>query len=111
MRDLAEVIDRWRSDAAALRRNGFSAEAATLERCASETAESNASEWLTWLSEQEALDRSARSPDFFRVRRSAWEADGYAKRVGRRWFYRRCIVPRSRLSSIQRAEAAQEMAG
>ena len=52
-----------------------------------------------------------RVDDYLRARRDQWAVDGLARKDGRRWFYRRAIVPRSRLSGIQRAEAAMERAG
>lgn len=111
MSDLEAIVRGWMADAEALRRHGQADLADILDRCAADVRGSNAVEWMTWLSEQQALDRSAKSADYFRARRVQWETDGYAMRAGRRWFYRRCVVPRSRLSSIQRAEAAMEKAG
>jgi hypothetical protein len=105
---LEDVLAQWRTDAAVLRRHGNVAQAALLERCADD-AEASAPDWLTWLTETQALDRSAKSPDYFRARREAWRIDGYARQVGRRWQYRRCIVPRTRLASIVRAEAAEDV--
>jgi len=109
-RDYAQVLADARRDADVLKRHGEPRTAdALLMLCAN--VEESVSYHLAWLSETEALARSAKSVDYFRARRDQWVLDGLAKKDGRRWFYRRCIVPRSRLSGLQRAEAAMERAG
>ena len=109
-RDLAQVLADARGDAAVLRRHGDGRTAdALLALCAG--VEESAADWLKWISETEALSRSAKSVDYFRDRRAQWALDGLAKKEGRRWSYRRCIVPRRRLAGLQRAEAAMERAG
>ena len=108
--DLATVLERAHADAATLRRHGDVRLADSIELLCAQVAEA-ADDWLSWLSEQQAIDRSAKAHDYFRARRTQWELDGLARREGRRWYYRRCIVPRSRLSSVQRNAAAMERAG
>lgn len=107
---LEQILAETRSDANALRRCGDRRLADVMETICG-NVEASAADWLTWLSETEALSRSGKSLDYLRARRDQWAVDGLARKDGRRWFYRRAIVPRSRLSGIQRAEAAMERAG
>lgn len=108
MKTPEQILADAREEAAILRRNGHTAQAVSVERvCEAFSSSPLVADLLTWMSEQSALERSAKSADYFRDRRVQWEIDGYAKREGRKWFYRRCVVPRSRLSSIQRTEAAR----
>jgi hypothetical protein len=103
MSDLGIVIDRWLTDAAALRRNGEPAKAALLERCAEETRDA-AHEWLTWLSEAEAALRSGRSVEWLRGRYRDWQPQGHARQVGRATrIYRAAVVPRR--AALERAAA------
>ena len=48
MADLEDVLARWKSDAAVLRRNDVKANATVLERCHHEV-ELAAADYLTWL--------------------------------------------------------------
>lgn len=105
---LERVLTTAKDDAAALRRRGDARTAQVLDDLCGAVAEA-AADWLAWLSESEATLRSGKSVDYFRDRRIQWEIDGLAKKEGRRWFYRRCIVPRSRLSSVQRKEALERV--
>jgi hypothetical protein len=92
-RDLEGVIAGWRLDADALRRCGEPGKAAILDRCAKE-ATAGAEDWLTWLSETEALLRCKRSIDFLRARFPMWERQGHARLVRRGVRqYRRAVVP------------------
>lgn len=107
---LDQVLADFREDATVLRANGHGTQAQTLERVLDAVREA-AADWLAWLSETEAQLRSGRGPDYFRTRRQIWADDGLAEqRNGRRWFYRRVIVPRRKLSSIASAEAVREQA-
>lgn len=109
MTDLDTVLARWRTDAAALRRNGEPAKAAVLERCAEET-ETAAAEWLTWLSEEEAAIRSGRSVTWLRARYRDWQPQGHARQVGRAVrIYRAAVVPR-RLALVRAADMGREAA-
>lgn len=77
--DLADVLACVRSDAAVLRRHSDARLADALEDLCAEV-EAAATDWLTWLSETEALARSAKSTDFFRARRGQWLIDGLARK-------------------------------
>ena len=103
MTDLADVIASWRADAIVLRRNGQALLAKRLDDCA-EAVEQSAAEWLTWLSESDAMLRSGRSRDWLRAQFSAWEREGHATLQGRNRMYRAVIVPRSH--SVNRARQA-----
>jgi hypothetical protein len=108
-RDLQQVIADWRGDAAVLRRAGHAPEASLRERMADEVAEA-AHEFLTWLSETDAMLQSGRSREWLRSRFPEWERAGHARSAGRGVRqYRAMIVPR-REAVQQAAEAGREAA-
>jgi len=91
--DLDLTIRRWRDDASTLRRHGNVALAETLDRCAIE-AERSAEQWLTWLTEADAVLQSGRSAKWLRSRFTGWNQMGHARQVGRgKRIYRQAIVP------------------
>lgn len=104
MKPLEIVIGDFREEAATLRRNGHASQADSLDRCLDEVSIA-ARDFLEWISEGEAMLRSGRGLDYLRSRRATWEEDGLAKKVGRRWWYRRCVIERRKFTSITRAEA------
>lgn len=91
--DLAQTIADWRGDAAVLRRRGIHTEAEILERCAAQ-AQRAAQEYLTLLSESEAVLFSGQTSRWLRARFAALEARGNAVRRGRSRYYRQCALPR-----------------
>lgn len=108
-RDLQQVITDWRGDAAVLRRAGHTADAALREKMADEVAEA-AHEYLTWLSETDAMLQSGRSREWLRSRFPEWERAGHAKAASRGVRqYRAMIVPR-RAAVQEAAEAGREAA-
>jgi hypothetical protein len=108
MHDLADRISTFRTDAATLRRNGHAAQAASIERVVDGFAgHPIVTDLLTFISEGEAQLRSGMGVDALRKRFPQWAEDGLAELRGRRRFYCRLIVPRRKLNSIVRAEAAR----
>ena len=95
MAELEEVLARWRSDAAVLRRNDVKANASVLERCIHDV-ESAAMDYLTWLTEEQAMAKSGRSREWLQKRWDAWRTDGNANldRNQKRRLYRSCVIPR-----------------
>lgn len=91
--DLALILADLRSDAAVLRRSGHKSEADMCERIASDVAGA-AEEWITFLSEADAIIRSGRSKGWLRGRFAEWERDGHARLVGKVRQYRQAIIPR-----------------
>lgn len=91
--DLAQLIADWRADAAVLRRRGVTTEAQILERCADQT-EAAAVEYLTLLTESEAILFSGQTSRWLRSRFPAWESRGNALRRGRTRYYRQLALPR-----------------
>ncbi len=76
---------------------------------ADEVAEA-AHEYLTWLSETDAMLQSGRSREWLRSRFPEWERAGHARSAGRGVRqYRAMIVPR-RAAVQQAAEAGREAA-
>ena len=107
---LNQVLADFREEAAILHANGVPAQAQTLIRVLDAVSHA-AVDYLSWLSEGEAQLRSGKGATFFRAHRQVWAEEGLAEqRSGRRWFYRRVIVPRRKLSSIAREEAVREVA-
>lgn len=102
MDDLAHIVAGWRGEAAVLKKHKQHALAAQLEQCADDV-ESAAADWLTWLSESDAMIRSGKSRDWLRVHFSEWEREGHARLHGRERRYRRVIVPVKRTLSHARA--------
>ncbi|MCO4101088.1 MAG: hypothetical protein HEQ38_17175 [Gemmatimonas sp.] len=103
-RDLQHVLSAWREDAAVLRRAGHTSEAALRERMADEVAHA-AHDYLTWLSETDAMLQSGRSREWLRSRFPEWERAGHAKSAARGVRqYRAMIVPRR--AAVQEAAAA-----
>jgi hypothetical protein len=101
---LERVLADFREDAAVLRRRGHASQADTIESVCNAVRDA-AIDFVTWISEGEAMMRSGRGADYFRSRRQLWSEDGLAEQRGRTWYYRRCVVERRKLASITRAEA------
>lgn len=99
--DLTQVLSVWRAEASVLKKHKQHALASQLDRCADDVEEA-ASDWLTWLSESDAMIRSGKSRDWLRGHFSEWERDGHAKLHGRERRYRRVIVPVKRTLSQAR---------
>lgn len=110
-RSIEDVISDLRGEAATLRRNGHAAQAASMERVLDElTSHPLMRDVLTWLDEGAAQSRSAKGVDFLRGKFGQWAEDRLAEQRGRRRYYRRIAIPRRKLESIQRAEAARDVA-
>lgn len=93
-RTLEQVLADLRGDAAVLRRNGHVHDAELLERTCDQVAEA-AHEYVTHLSEGEAMLRSSHSREWLRSRFPEWEAQGNAWRDPRGVrTYRMLVVPR-----------------
>ena len=91
-RNLEQVLADARGDAAVLRRRGDQRTAAALESICDEVRDA-AADYLTWLSEDQAMLRSNHREAWFRRRRAEWLASHNARQVGRRWQYRALVVP------------------
>lgn len=89
---LEQILADEREQAAILRRNGHAHDAGLIERVCDAVGQA-AEEYLRWLSEEDAMTRSDKSRDWLRSRFSAWEAEGHARRNGRKREYRMLIVP------------------
>lgn len=92
LESLEDVLADERGQAAVLRHNGHGAEAEKIERVCERVARAMA-EYLTWLSEDDAMLRSGKPAAFFRRQFPEWEAVGDAKKVGRRRYYRASRIP------------------
>jgi hypothetical protein len=100
---LEQVLADERGQAQVLRHNGHKAEAEIIERVCDRVG-SAAEEYLRFLWEDDAMLRSNRARDWFRSRFAEWEAEGNARKVGNRRYYRMLIVPRRANLSAAREE-------
>lgn len=102
---LERVLQRASEDARVLKEHGHTDQAASIERVVAGVRIA-AHDYLTWLSEADAVAHSRRSVDWLRARRNVWEEDGLAEKRGRHWFYRLIVLPKARRNP--RLEAASE---
>jgi len=110
MTRLEEVLADHRGQAAVLRHNGHPIQAASVEAVCDAVAASMV-DYLTLLTEEQAMSRSGRGTDFLRSRFPAWESAGLAFREGRRRQYRALIVPPRPNLDAARAEAMRDARG
>jgi hypothetical protein len=104
---LEQVLADAEGEAQLLRKHGHERQAEVLERlCA--TVKAAARDYLTWLTEAEAELKSGHGTGWLRYRFARWEAQGLAKKDGRRRLYRSIIVPQRR--NIEAARAAAKRA-
>lgn len=88
----AKLLDEWRRDADVLARRGDEKQAKVLLECAQQAAEV-ASEFLTPLTEAQALTRSGWPKHKLSWWFGKWKRDGYAWEEGDQRFYVACVVP------------------
>jgi hypothetical protein len=74
-----------------LRSEGHPVEAASIERV-TEEVRTALGEYLTWLSESDAVLYTNRSAEYLRSRFPALEERGLARWVGRQRYFRRCAL-------------------
>ena len=74
---------------------------------------SAAEDYLTWLLEDDAMLQSDHAQKWFRARYPEWLAQGNAKMVNGRRYYRALLVPRraNRNAAFAAGQAAARMAG
>jgi hypothetical protein len=100
-KSLEQVLADRRGDAAVLRANGHPHDAELIEKLCAEVAEA-AHEFVTRLSEGEAMLRSGRARPWLRARFPEWEAEGNAWRGARgERTYRMLVIPRR--ANVERA--------
>lgn len=88
-----DVLARLHADAEALRRNGHTAQAASLD-AAAEAVERAVLPFIEWIPEERALTRSGESVRWFRRQRAGWLARGLARKTARgQWEYRAAVIP------------------
>lgn len=108
LRELGQLLADWRGEAAVLRRRGDARAAELLEQCATEV-DTVAADYLTWLSETEAMLRSGRARPWLRTRFAEWQREGHARWRGRERQYRALVVPR-RAQVVAAQQAGAEAA-
>lgn len=91
--ELAAILGTMDEDAAAYARNGDTAKAEAIRARANEIRQA-ARDFITWLTEDEAMLRSGESRQRVKSLALRYVAAGHAKIVGRRFHLRACIVPR-----------------
>jgi hypothetical protein len=100
----------WEGKAAALRSTGHGHDADLIEQVCHDFRESS-EDYLTWLSEPEAVLHSNHTVTWLRARFATWEAQGLAERDGRRRRYRLIALPRRPNLDRARAQARQAVRG
>lgn len=107
MEELETVLADMASDADALDRTGNVKQGEYLRASITRIRQA-AEEWLTWLSEPEALIRSGFKLDWLRGRFETLRREGHARLVGRNRQYRQCAIPRkaNTVSAANRGRAA-----
>jgi hypothetical protein len=100
---LEQVLADAKEEAAILRRAGHPAQADGLERLCGQVGRT-AEAWLRWLSEADAHTKSGRSIRWLRAQAPEWEAQDLAKREGKAWLFRDCIIPQ-RVHHVRRRAA------
>ena len=104
MEDLEQVLADELKDAAVLRRRGHEHDASLIERIV-DRVRAASEEYVTWLSESEAMMRSGRSSGWLRARFVEWQSRKLARYNPRRKReYREVVVP-------QRAHVLDHLSG
>ena len=93
MESLEQALADTRGDAAILRKRGHAHDAELLESLCDRFARA-AEDYLTRLTEEQAMLQSGHSRSWLRSRFSEWEQAGHAGREGRRRWYRAVLIPR-----------------
>ncbi len=91
-RTLEQVLADYREEAAVLRVHGHRAQAESMDRMADDIATVMV-DYLTWLSEDDAMSRSGRGKDYLRARFGGWLGNGMAEFRGRVRYFRACVIP------------------
>jgi hypothetical protein len=91
--ELESVLRRVSAEALVLHQHGYIAHADSLARVVA-GVRAAAREYLTWISEEEAVAYSGRSVVWLRAHRKLWEQDGVAEKREKGWFYCRLALPR-----------------
>lgn len=106
---LEQVLADERGDAAVLRRRGHAKEAELIERICDRVADA-AVDFITFISESDAMLRSGKGVDYFKSRFGSWEREGLARRSPtdrRKRQYLRAIVPRRQNLDAIRKDAEE----
>ena len=74
-----------------LRVEGHPVQAASLDRAVAEMR-AELPEYLTWLSEAEAMTYTGRKADYLRARFAGWKAREMAEWKGKMRYFRRCVL-------------------
>ncbi|HEX5437130.1 MAG TPA: hypothetical protein VFW98_08220 [Gemmatimonadaceae bacterium] len=101
------VLADWRAKAQVARALGHEHDAAIIEQLCTEFARATEN-YLTWLSEEDAMLYSGHARPFLRRHFPRWEAEGNARWHPHRKHvrqYRQCILPRRYDASAVEAEA------
>lgn len=112
MTDLEQVIADWREQATILASNGHGAQAESIRRvCDAVVNAAGIREYLDWLSEADAVAKSAKSKWWLRARFPGWVDRGLArwdpKRSSQRQF-RSIVIPQRVNSEAAKAQARRD---
>lgn len=104
---LEQVLTDWQGKAQVLRSTGHGHDAELVEQVCGDVRDA-AENYLTWLSEPEAVLHSAHTVEWLRARFPQWEVQGLAEKRGRRRWYRLIALPRR--ANLDRARTAARIA-
>lgn len=104
---LEQLLVDLREEAQVLGRTGDARGAALLHSTVDRLRDA-AEDFITWLSEDDAMLRSGHHVRWLRARYAEWETQGHAKRERGKRFYRQCVIPlRANLSAAREAGRAE----
>lgn len=109
--DLAQLLADAREETTILEANHAAMSVSRVRQLLADI-EASAEEWITFLSEGDAMVRSGYTAAWLRGRFDAWARDGHARLVGRARQYRACVIPRradTMTAAARGREAAREL--
>ena len=106
--NLEQVLADWLENGQAARRIDQPHDAELIERVIRDV-QAATEDYRRELSEEAAMNRSAKSREWLRARFRGWQQEGHAWRRGRKRYYRAIVVPR-RVNVDQIEADAQEHA-
>lgn len=89
---LEEVLGDWREQAQVLGARGHGQEAKAIHDLVDEVTAA-AEDYLKFLTEKDAILRSAKSQQWLRCRFAEWEREGHATKVKGVRYYRQIVLP------------------
>lgn len=106
MNALEKVLLRLASDARALKQYGHGDQARAMEQIIADVRFA-ARDFLSWIPEAEAVERSGHRVEWLRARRKAWRDEGLAEKHEEGWFYCKLVIPKREITPRLEAVRAE----